>query len=199
MSDNAVSKPTVAPNLSISPRGRIVNDKDETVGFNTMGQTKNTASETAEIKANKTTESNQSVPSGNSQMKSDAGTMAGVDKPSKGNPIGKVLNAGAGFAGLGGAVGMQAVGQGTVSQNMSSIKPMGQKKFTTTKRTDMYDEQRKAEEYEMGKSQGLSQSPTQVKTRDGMSNLRRNNGDPRDMNLRDSIEFEETQNGGQIK
>jgi hypothetical protein len=171
-----------------------VNDKDETVGFNAMGQEK-----TAETKANKESASTQSVPVGKAQVNSGGGTMAGVDKPSKGNPIGKVLNAGAGFAGLGGAVGMQAVGQGTVSQNMSSIKPMGQKKFTTTKRTDMYDEQRKAEEYEMGKSQGLSQSPTQVKTRDGMSNLRRNNGDPRDMNLRDSIEFEETQNGGQIK
>lgn len=160
MSESAVNKPTVAPNLSISPRGRIVNDKDETVGFNAMGQTKSTASETAEIKAIKASESNQSVQGGNAQMKSDAGTMAGVDKPSKGSSIGKVLDAGAGFAGLGGAIGMQAIGQGTVSQNVQAITPKVHKKFATTKKNNMYDPQQ-AQERAMGKPQGQSQSQNQ--------------------------------------
>lgn len=162
MSDNAVSKPTVAPNLSISPRGRIVNDKDETVGFNAMGQTKNTASETAEIKAIKASESNQSVPGGNVQMKSNAGTMADVDKPSKGKIIGKVLDSGAGMAGLGGAIGMQAVGQGTVSQNVQAITPKVHKKFATTKKNNMYDDPQRAQERDTGKPQGQSQSSTQT-------------------------------------
>jgi hypothetical protein len=112
------------------------------------------------MKANNASVSNQSVPGGNAQMNSGGGTMANVDNPSKGNPIGKVLDAGAGFAGLGGAIGMQAVGQGTVSQNVQAITPKVHKKFATTKKNNMYDPQQ-AQERAMGKPQGQSQSQNQ--------------------------------------
>lgn len=121
--DNDYGSPTV----NLTEDGKYTNDSGSEVKFNAMGNVKGSSGGGSGA--------GRSSNAGFAQSKSGGGmtSVDGSDTPNlQAQLVGNAFKASSSFVGMGGAVGMSAVGAGGVAQNMQQVKPKAEHKRATT-------------------------------------------------------------------